>query len=177
MCPTRLRKTREMRGKRTVGWGQIGQHRKHGERGGRKVGRHKHLWSYTLRYMPNYFGKRGFKTPQSIKGTNKPTTINIGQLDQLTDKLQPPTAPKATTTSKRTTKPKAITIDLTQLGIQKLLATGHITKPLTIKVQSYSEAALKKIEEAGGKIISPQPEQPEETKTPQPETTEEPTKT
>lgn len=176
MCPTKLRKTRKMRGKRTVGWGQIGQHRKHGERGGRKVGRHKHLWSYTLRYMPNYFGKRGFKTPQSIKGTNKPTTINIGQLDQLTDKLSTQPTPKATGT-KRTTRSKAMTIDLTALGIQKLLATGHTSKPLTIKVQSYSEAALKKIEEAGGKIITPQPEQPQEPENKQPEeATEQPTK-
>lgn len=169
-----------MRGKRTVGWGQIGQHRKHGERGGRKVGRHKHLWSYTLRYMPNYFGKRGFKTPQSISGTNKPTTINIGQLDQLIDKLNPPTTPKTTTTTtaKRTTKPKPVTIDLGTLGIQKLLATGHTNKPLTITVQTYSQTALKKIEEAGGKIITPQPEQPEETETQQPkETPKEPTKT
>jgi large subunit ribosomal protein L15 len=126
--------------------------------------------------MPNYFGKRGFKTPQSIKGTNKPTTINIGQLDQLIDKLNPQT-PKTTTTAKKTTKPKAISINLTELGIQKLLATGHTSKPLTIKVQTYSQTALKKIEEAGGKIISPQ-QQPEETKIQQlEETQKEPTKT
>jgi len=124
--------------------------------------------------MPNYFGKRGFKTPQTIKGTNKPTTINIGQLDQLIDKLNPQT-PKTTTTAKKT-KPKAISINLTELGIQKLLATGHTSKPLTIKVQTYSQTALKKIEEAGGKIISPQ--QLEETKIQQlEETQKEPTKT
>lgn len=175
MCPHKLRKTRKMRGKRTVGWGQIGQHRKHGERGGRKVGRHKHLWSYTLRYMPNYFGKRGFKTPQSIQGTNKPTTINIGQLDQLIDKQNPPTTTSKTTTKKTT--PKPIAIDLGALGIQKLLATGHTNKPLTITVQTYSEAALKKIEEAGGKIITPQPTQPEEPETQPEETPKEPTKT
>ena len=166
--PHKLRKTRKHRGSRTQGFGRVGQHRKTGSHGYRKSGRHKHLWSYILRYQPDYFGKRGFKTPQSIRGTNKPTTINIGQLDQLATKL---TQQRPTTTRQ---KPKPTTIDLTDLGIQKLLATGHTTRPLTIKVQTYSKTALKKIEQAGGKIITPQPEQPQETKEPE---AKEPTKT
>lgn len=171
MSPHKLRKTRKRRGTRTVGWGQIGQHRKHGEKGGRKVGRHKHLWSYVLKYEPNYFGKRGFKTPQSIK--KPPNTINIGQLDELTDKL---------TQQKQTTKKQGKTyIDLTALGYQKLLATGKLTKPVTVKIDACSENAAKKIEEAGGQIITPTEEQPELEKTepkaepepePEPETTE-----
>ena len=129
-----------------MGWGQVGQHRKHGQKGGRKPGRHKHLWSHVLRYEPNYFGKRGFKTPQSIRGLNKPTTINIGQLDQLIDKL---------TRQKQTTKKKGKTyIDLTAHGYHKLLATGKLTKPALIKVNSYSENAAKKIKQAGGQILS-----------------------
>ena len=139
-----------------MGWGQVGQHRKHGEKGGRKVGRHKHLWSYVIRYEPNYFGKRGFKTPQSIRG--KPNAINISQLDQLTDKL---------TQQKQLTKTKAgktPIIDLTALGYQKLLATGKLTKPITVKVNSYSESAAKKIQEAGGQILSKsEKETPKET--------------
>jgi len=128
-----------------MGWGQVGQHRKHGEKGDRKVGRHKHLWTYTIKYEPNYFGRRGFKTPQSIKGQNHPNTINIQQLDELIDKL---TRQKQLT--KKQGKPY---IDLTAHGYQKLLATGQTTKPIIIKVDSYSENAHKKIQEAGGQIL------------------------
>jgi len=144
-----------------MGWGQIGQHRKHGEKGGRKVGRHKHLWSYVLRYEPNYFGKRGFKIPQSIRGLSKPNAINIGKLDELIYKL---------TQEKQLAKKKGKAfIDLRALGYQKLLATGKLTKPVLVKVDSYSENAAKKIQEAGGQILTENKtqektkEQPEET--------------
>jgi len=151
-----------------MGWGQIGQHRKHGEKGGRKVGRHKHLWTYTLKYEPNYFGKKGFKTPQTITGQTHPNTINIDQLDQLIDKQ---TRQKQIT--KKQGKPY---IDLTTLGYQKLLAKGRLTKPALIKIQAYSENAAKKIQEAGGKIITTIKHE-EETEEPQPKTPEEPTQT
>jgi len=127
-----------------MGWGQVGQHRKHGQKGGRKVGRHKHLWSYVLKYEPNYFGKRGFTSVQGLK--RKINTINIGQLDQLTDKL---------TQQKQITKKKGKPyIDLATHGYQKLLATGKLTKPILVKVNAYSENAAKKIQEAGGQILN-----------------------
>jgi large subunit ribosomal protein L15 len=149
-----------------MGWGQIGQHRKHGEKGGRKVGRHKHLWSYVLRYEPDYFGKTGFKTPQGITGESHPTTINITQIDQIIDKQ---TRQKQIT--KKQGKPY---LDLTLLGYQKLLATGKLTKPAIIKINTWSEAAAKKIKEAGGKIIGPkkETEEPEEPEEPQKSETE-----
>jgi large subunit ribosomal protein L15 len=164
--PTKLKKTRKRRGSRTMGWGQIGQHRKHGEKGGRKVGRHKHLWSYVLRYEPDYFGKTGFKTPQGITGESHPTTINITQIDQIIDKQ---TRQKQIT--KKQGKPY---LDLTTLGYQKLLATGKLTKPAIIKINTWSEAAAKKIKEAGGKIIGPkkETEEPEEPEEPQKSETE-----
>jgi large subunit ribosomal protein L15 len=158
MSPHKLRKTRKRRGTRTVGWGQVGQHRKHGEKGGRKVGRHKHLWSWVQKYEPNYFGKRGFKPPSSRTTIN---TINISQLDQLIDKL---------THEKQLTKKQGKTyIDLGTHGYQKLLATGKLTKPILVKVDSYSENAAKKIEEAGGQILT---ETTDETEKTEPEETE-----
>jgi len=151
-----------------MGWGQIGQHRKHGEKGGRKVGRHKHLWTYTLKYEPNYFGKTGFKTPQTITGQSHPNTINIDQLDQLIDKQ---TRQKQIT--KKQGKPY---IDLTALGYQKLLAKGKLTKPALIKINTWSENAAKKIQQAGAKIIATARHK-EEAEEPQPKPREEPTKT
>src|SRR3990170_3742291 len=165
MSPHKLRKTRKRRGTRTVGWGQVGQHRKHGQKGGRKVGRHKHLWSYVLKYEPNNFGKRGFKTPQSIRA--KFNAINIGQLDQLVDKL---------THEKQLTKKQGKTyIDLTTHGYQKLLATGKLTKPVLVKVDSYSENADKKIQEAGGQILTETKTETEQTELKETEKTAEQT--
>ena len=149
-----------------MGWGQVGQHRKHGQKGERKSGRHKHLWTYVQRYEPNYYGKKGFKTPQTITGQSHPTTINIQQLDELINKQ---TRHKQIT--KKQGKPY---IDLTTLGYQKLLAKGKLTKPALIKIESYSKTAAKKIQEAGGQIIDmPKEPKPEETPEEQPPAKEE----
>jgi large subunit ribosomal protein L15 len=131
-----------------MGWGQVGQHRKHGQKGGRgKAGRHKHLWTYVLRHEPDYFGKKGFRSLHSLQG--KTSVINIGQLDELSDKLEQ---------EKRLTKRKGKAfIDLSTLGYSKLLATGKIAKPVLVKIDSYSGNAAKKIEEAGGQILNEEP--------------------
>jgi len=126
-----------------MGWGQVGQHRKHSQKGGRKVGRHKHLWTYVIKYEPDYFGKKGFTSPKSLK--QKINVINVGELDELIDKLA-----KEKQLEKRE---DMAFIDLEKLGYQKLLATGKITKPVTVKVAAHSENAAKKIDEAGGHIL------------------------
>ena len=46
---TRFRKSRRQRGTRYCGWGQIGQHRQSGSRGGvGQAGKHKHFWIRTV---------------------------------------------------------------------------------------------------------------------------------
>lgn len=142
--PHKLRKTRKMRGSRTHGWGQVGQHRKTSSKGMRKVGRHKHGWSYVIKYEPEYFGKKGFKSPQSIRRKHK--VINVGELDQLIEKLQAQNLLNQAEGGK-------IQVDLEKLGYTKLLGSGHLSKPLLIKIPSCSETAAKKVEEAGGQII------------------------
>jgi large subunit ribosomal protein L15 len=132
--PHKERKTRKMRGSRTHGYGRIGQHRDAGSKGQRKVGRHKHLWSYVVTHEPDYFGKKGFTSRQSLK--RHENTINITQLSQL---------PLENDTSH---------IDLTSMGYTKLLGTGKITKPLTITVAACSKIAAEKVEKAGGKILT-----------------------
>ena len=136
--PHKLRKTRKMRGSRTHGYGTIGQHRDAGSKGQRKVGRHKHLWSYVVTHEPDYFGKHGFTSPQSLK--RQENTLNIKQLNELT--VETP-AEKGTAH-----------LNLTSLGYTKLLGTGTITKPLTITIAACSKTAEEKIKKAGGKIIT-----------------------
>jgi len=141
--PHKLRKTRKMRGSRTHGYGIIGQHRKKGTKGERKVGRHKHLWSYVIKYEPNYFGKRGFTSHKSLR--QEITAINVGELEELVNKLS-----KEKTLEKKSGK---IFLDLEKLGYNKLLGKGKITQPILVKVASHSETASKKLDEAGGQIL------------------------
>ncbi len=126
-----------MRGSRTHGYGRIGQHRDAGSKGQRKVGRHKHLWSYVTAHEPNYFGKHGFTSPQSLKRKEK--VINIAKLDEI---------------STLSTEKEKAHVDLTSLGYTKLLGTGKITKPLTVTVSACSKTAEEKIKKAGGQVLT-----------------------
>lgn len=138
--PHKLRKVRKKRGSRTHGYGQVGQHRK-GTKG--KAGLHKHRWTYVIKYEPDYFEKRGFTSQKAI--SRKTNVINVGELDELAHKLA--------AEKKLERKQKKIFLDLDKLGYDKLLGLGKITKPMLVKVVTHSEAAAKKIEEAGGQIL------------------------
>ena len=60
---TRLRKSRRQRGTRYCGWGQIGQHRASGSRGGvGGAGKHKHFWIRTVIEEPDHFGHPSSKS-------------------------------------------------------------------------------------------------------------------
>lgn len=146
MTPHKLRKTRKKRGSRTHGFGQVGSHthkRWRRMKGGRKVGRHKHLWTYVVKHEPEYFGRKGFTSLKSLK--EETNVINVGQLDELVDKLG-----MEKQLEKKQGKPF---LNLEELGYQKLLGTGKITQAITVKVSSYSEGAARKIKEAGGQIL------------------------
>jgi large subunit ribosomal protein L15 len=138
--PHKLRKVRKKRGSRTHGYGQVGQHRK-GTKG--KAGLHKHRWTYVIKYEPDYFEKRGFISQKAI--SRKTNVINVGELDELAHQL--------TAEKKLERKQKKIFLDLDKLGYDKLLGLGKITEPMLVKVVAHSEAAAKKIEEAGGQIL------------------------
>ena len=138
--PHKLRKIRKKRGSRTHGFGRVGQHRGGGQRGGHgKAGFHKHGWTYVIKYEPDYFGKKGFTSPKSLK--QKVNVINVGTLDELAEKLS---------TEKKKGK---FFIDLENLGYTKLLGAGKVTKSLIVKVGSYSKSAAEKIKEAGGQVL------------------------
>ena len=142
--PTKDRKVRKQRGSRTHGWGQIGQHRAGGGRGGHgKAGLDKHKWTYIIKHDPDYFKKKGFVSTRTLG--RKVSVINVGKLDDLADKLE--------SEKKLERKDKKIFLDLESLGYDKLLGTGEIIKPMLVKVASYSEAASRKLEEAGGQIL------------------------
>jgi large subunit ribosomal protein L15 len=138
--PHRLRKTRKRRGSRTQGWGKVGQHRRRGGKGRRKPGRHKALWSYVIRYEPDYYGKNGFTSPRSVGQITR--TINVGRLEII-----------ANTLSVEKGEKRAL-IDLGRLGYTKLLGAGKVTRPIVVRIPSCSKSAAEKIQKAGGRVLA-----------------------
>jgi len=64
---TRLRKTRRLRGGRHMGWGQVGQHRASGHKGGLGIaGLHKYHFSTLLKENPDHFGHDSTHPPHPI---------------------------------------------------------------------------------------------------------------
>jgi large subunit ribosomal protein L15 len=137
--PHKLRKTRKRRGSRTHGWGRVGQHRRTGSKGRRNPGRHKGLWSYIIKYEPDYYGKDGFTSSKSLR--RKSNVINVGTLEGMAEKL-----------AVEKEEGRSF-IDLESLGYTKLLGTGKISKALLVKVPTFSKSAAEKIKGAGGQIL------------------------
>ncbi|MCK4531404.1 MAG: uL15 family ribosomal protein [Candidatus Aenigmarchaeota archaeon] len=127
----RMKKTEKKRGTRTLGKGTMKKWRGKGHRGGKGyAGSKKHRKSWILRYEREHLGKRGFisKTSKSVKA------INLRDLETLAgDKKE---------------------IVLADLGYDKVLGSGNVTKKLVVKAKAFSRIAKEKIEKAGGKAVS-----------------------
>jgi len=140
MVPTR---TKKFRGKRTHGRGKKAG-RGAGKRGGRGLaGLHKHKWSYTVKFMPDHFGRHGFKRPQKVVGSR--LTINVNEVEQNLDKFIENGIGKKG-------KGGLIEVDLKKIGFDKLLGKGKVTKKMKIIVPQASQTAISKIEQVGGKV-------------------------
>lgn len=141
--PHKLKKSRKQRGSRYCGWGQVGQHRKGGMRGGKgKAGGRKHFWIRTVKYEPDRYRNIGFKPPSSL--APRPETVNVGELGDLANKVLG---------SEKIEKGGDLTLDLGALGYGKLLGRGDVSLPFKVKVSEYTSSALEKIEAAGGQIL------------------------
>lgn len=108
------------------------------------AGGHKHMWTWIVKYDPNHYGKYGFKRPQKTIFKFKP--VNLDYLDEKADEL----VNKGLAVDEN----GKIAIDVTQLGYNKVLGKGTVTRPLIVKSLKFSETAITKIEEAGGEVIT-----------------------
>ena len=139
---TRLRKTRKLRGGRHMGWGQVGQHRSFGHKGGLgRSGHLKHLWSTVIKEDQDHFGHESTHRPASVSIITK-KWINVRDLDDLFAKVG------------KSENSKNI-LDLTSLQIDKLLGGGKITNAYSIKVKYASISAQEKVKQAGGEVTLP----------------------
>ncbi|MCX8204597.1 MAG: 50S ribosomal protein L15 [Candidatus Nezhaarchaeota archaeon] len=141
--PRAKKASRKYRGTRTCGWGRVGQHRKSGGRGGRgHAGMHKHKWSWVLKYAREYFGKHGFKRPPEVVW--KLPFINVGELEQLVAELE--------SQGKLEFMDGLPLLEGPKLGFFKVLGRGRVTRPMAVKAPFFTERAVEKIVEAGGRV-------------------------
>ena len=145
MVVRRKKKSRYMRGYRNQGYGSIGQHRKSGSRGGKgAAGMHKHMWSWVVKYYPDWFGKHGFARPPSI--VTEYRTINLGELSELISKL-------VTEGKLRPDENGMYVINLAELGYNKLLGRGRLEYKVKVLVYEATEKAIDKVRRLGGEVI------------------------
>lgn len=150
MAVNKRKKFQRKRGSRTCGYGV--SHRGAGERGGRgragtgKKGKCK--MPKKGKWTIQYFGKKGFKSKGIAHA--KHYTINLRQLEQMLDNF---IKDKAAVLEK-----DIYTINLTDLGIDKLLSTGKVTNKLKINVNFASKKAVEKVKSAGGDVVLPKVE-------------------
>ncbi len=137
-------KSHSYRGSRTCGGGTHKNRRGGGSRGGRgHAGACKHN---TMRAMKEgwMYGKHGFHRPPAVR--TYVSSLNVGELDELSRFL--------IEEGVATEKDGAINIDLDELGFDKLLGNGRVSKKYVLSVGTVSASAKAKVEELGGQIIT-----------------------
>ena len=135
---TRLRKTRKFRGSRNHGWGQVGQHRASGHKGGLGIsGQMKHHYSSMLKEDPGHFGHDSTHPPHP-NVTKK--WASVRDLDDLFAKF-----------GKKEGEKKVI--DLSANGYDKLLGGGKISNAYTVKIKQSTASAQEKVKQAGGEVL------------------------
>ena len=102
-----------------------------GKRGGRgNAGMNKHRVMTRIKYMPGHWGMHGFNRAPSLRTVY--VTCNVSDLERMADGED--------------------SVNLTEMGIDKLLGSGRISTALTVTVEEWSARAAEKISAAGGSI-------------------------
>ena len=79
--------------------------------------------------MPGHWGMHGFNRHPKLRNVN--ISINLMQVSQMAE---------------------GDSIDLTEMGYDKLLGSGRMERALNITVASASARAIEKVEAAGGSV-------------------------
>jgi large subunit ribosomal protein L15 len=144
MTVHKKKKNRRFRGSKTHGAGIGSKHNKGaGSRGGRGMagtGKRADQKKPSI-WKERYFGKPGFssksRTPESLP-------INIKTIEDRLDML--------VRSGKARLENGAYTIDLAELGYNKLLSCGEATKRLIITTDFASDDAVENVKKAGGDV-------------------------
>ncbi len=122
---------KKYRGSRTCGGGNTKNRRGRGSRMTSK-GTFGRNFMHFRKYHPEHYMKKGFNNPNRKE-------VNPITLDEL---------------SKLVLRQNLKEIDLKEFGYNKLLGSGNINVPVVVKVEKATESAIKKIESAGGQVIT-----------------------
>jgi large subunit ribosomal protein L15 len=134
-------KRSKYRGSRTCGGGTHKNRRGAGNRGGRgRAGINAHHFVKWYKEMGGpVFGKNGFCNQIAVDVT----TIDVGALDQIVPSLLAQGIAKQ--------EGDTVVIKAADMGIEKVLGSGKVTKKINISAPAFSETAKAKIEKMGGK--------------------------
>ncbi|KAI6068121.1 60S ribosomal protein L27a [Aix galericulata] len=144
--PSRLRKTRKLRGHVSHGHGRIGKHRKHPGGRGNAGGMHHHRINFD-KYHPGYFGKVGMRHYHLKKNQKFCPTVNL-------DKLWTLVTEQTRLNYAKNQAGLAPVIDVVRSGYYKVLGKGKLPKqPVIVKAKFFSRRAEEKIKEVGGACV------------------------
>ena len=143
MTVTKKKKVRNYRGSKTHGGGSMKKRRGAGSRGGRgRAGSGKRGDSRKPSYWKDWeMGNRGFTS----HSRNVSVAMNVSDLEHELKSL--------VEQGKASVKGSAFTIDLSSIGVDKLLGAGNISSSVSVTVKKASSRAVEKVEAAGGKVI------------------------
>ena len=134
------RKWKKYLGSRHWGGGNAKNRRGKGSRGGKGyAGSHKHKWLKMITQEPDHFSEKGFASiPKRYNDRKKMEIVNVGDIYSMASagKLQ-----------------KKEGLFQFEFG-GKVLGSGTIALPVSVKASSVSESAKTKIEAAGGKVAT-----------------------
>ena len=143
MTVNRRKKDVKFRGSHTHGWGSKKKHRGSGNRGGKgNAGTGKRAdQNKPSIWHEQYFGKHGF----THRGAVRHNAVNVESLDQNIEKLVKSNVAKL--------QGGAFVVNIGDLGFDKLLGKGRVTKKLMITADYASSRAVEAVKEAGGEVI------------------------
>lgn len=136
-------RTKKLRGYRTHGRGKKAGRGK-GKRGGRGMaGLLKHKFKWMVKYDPDHFGRKGFKSPKSLQ--KEVRTLNLSELMESMEGLVSKGFARATDVGYE--------VNLAAAGFDKLLGKGNVNVSLKVIVPSATSKAVAKVEKVGGQVV------------------------
>jgi len=136
------KRIKRIRGTRTCGGGSAKKRRGKGSKGGSgHAGAYAHhvVWSLKRGIRK---GKNKSQLPTYNRSDDK--AVNVGDLEEILEEL--------IERGKAEEKGDGIYLDVNELGIQKILGKGEVTKKLMLKANKISKTAQEKIERVGGSV-------------------------
>jgi large subunit ribosomal protein L15 len=128
----RKRSRKKYLGSRSCGAGNIKHRRGKGSRGGVGYGGSKNKWTYIVKYEPDHFGRHGFVPPKSCRLKE----INLWEINNMLEggKLKKDNSGRF----------------IVELKGYKVLGSGRLSSPVSVKATSFSKSAVDKIKSFGG---------------------------